>query len=232
VRNIFKSLSILALITLHYGLASIVLANVGGGSGRATSPYIDGNLSEDIPTVSRLKAEEAAEKTVNFTTPVGKHIFGKKIGIVYLKPGSPIKTIENAFYGIITGEKSSRKIDFSIIDSVTILSRDSKGLSIKLDLFPDISVDELLKTRPSYTDLKEKYKRTINMHIPLWAKDKQPLALVGTDSEPDAPYKIITLFDEIPNGQEIKFLYFSSHWWAIRSVTEDLSYPYRMIYKN
>lgn len=233
MKNISKAICILALITLYCcGLASIVLANVGGGSGKATSPYIDGNLPEDSPTVNHLKDEEAAEKTVNFTTPAGKQIYGKHIGVVYLKPASPIKAIETAFFGIVIGEKSPRKIDFSTISSATILSKDSKELSIRLDLFPDISVDELLKIHPTYSDLKEKYTRTITMRIPLWSKGKQPLALVGTDSEPNSPYKIITLFSEIPDGQKIEFLGFSSHWWAIRSVTDDLSYPHREVYKK
>ncbi|MEQ1765835.1 MAG: hypothetical protein ABL859_00265, partial [Methylotenera sp.] len=204
--------------------------NVGGGSGKAASPYIDGDLLEDSPTVNRLKAEEAADKTVNFTTPEGKQIYGKHIGIVYLKPASPIKAIETAFYGTVIGEKVPRKIDFSIISSVTILSKDFKEMSIRLDMFPDISVDELLKINPTYTDLKEKYTRTITMRIPLWSEGKLPLALVGTDSDSNLQYNIIALFSEIPDGQKIEFLGFSSHWWAIRSVTNDLSYPHRKIY--
>lgn len=232
MKNISKAICILTLITLYCcGLASIVHANVGGGSGKASSPYLDKDLPEDSPTVNRLKAEEAAKKVVNFTTPAGKHFYGKHIGVVYLKPGSPIKAIETAFFGTVIGENSPRKIDFSIISSATILSKDSKELSIRLELFPDISVDELLKIRPTYTDLKEKYTRTVTMRIPLWSKGKQPLALVGTDSEPNSPYKIITLFSEIPDDQKIEFLGFSSYWWAIRSVTDDLSYPHRIIYK-
>lgn len=233
MRNISKTSYILAVITLYCcGLSLIVLADVGGGRGKATSPYIDRDLPEDSSTVSRLRDEEAAKKTINFTTTAGKHIYGQKIGIVYLKPGAVVKAIETAFFGIVNGEKSPRKIDFSIISSVTIIAKDSKNLSIQLDLFPDISVEELLKIRPTYTDLKEKHTRTITIQIPLWSKDKQPLALVGTDSEENAPYKIITLFSEIPNGQKINFLGFCSYWWAIQSVTDDIAYPHRVIYKH
>lgn len=233
MRNISKASYILAVITLYcLGLPLVVLANVGGGSGKAESPYIDGNLPEDIATVSRLRAEGAAKKTVNFTTPAGKQVYGRNIGIVYLKPGAPIGTMKTEFFGNVIGENTSRIVDFSTISSATILSKDSKDVSIQLDLFPDILVEQLLEMHPSYTTLKDKYTKTITIRVPLWSQDRQPLVLVGTDSEENSPYRIITLFSEIPEGQKIPFLGSRSPWWAIRSVTDDLAYPYRRIYKN
>lgn len=228
MKNIFKINCFFgAVITFCCGWLSPSLADVGGGSGRAHSPYIEMQLPEDNLTVRRLKAEAAATRTVNFTTSYGKSVYGKRIGIVYAKPGAFLGSTatHTAFFGIVDGETTPRYIDFSIIRNVTILKKDYSSITLKLDLFPDIAVEELLKKRPSYTELKSKYTKTITIWVWLWSEDNQPLALVGSGSEENAPRKIIALFSEIPNAQKIEFLGPDNYWWAIRSVTDDLAYP-------
>jgi hypothetical protein len=217
-------------VCFSVGLPLMVSANVGGGSGEPVSPYIQRDLPQDNTTVSTLRAEEAAGKTVNFTNDSGKQVYGRKIGIVYSKPGAPLKSIDNAFFGTVDGEEVPRRVDFSSISQITIVERNSKDLTVKLDLFPDISVEELLKTQPTYTDLKDKFSRSITIRVPLWSKDKAPLALVGTDTGENSPFKIIAQFSEISNGQEIDFMGAGSYWWAIRSVVEDPAYPIRIHY--
>ena len=231
MKNILKISFLISVCFFCCGLPLSVSANVGGGSGKATSPYIDNNLPENSATVTRLRAKESAERTVNFTTAQGIHVYGRKIGIVYMSPQASIKSFESALNGIVNDEKTQRKIDFSIISTITILSNDSNTLTLQLNLFPDITVDELLKAQPTYINLKNTYSRTVKMRIPLWSKDKQPLALVGTDSAENAPHKFITLLNDLPIGQKIK-LFGSSYWWAIKSVTDDPAYPHRVIYKH
>lgn len=233
MRTIFNLIFITIVIVFYCcWLPLNVSANVGGGSGDPISHYIFKQLTEDESTVNRLKTEEAADKTVNFTTVAGKQIFGNKVGIIYSNHAAPLNSIDTAFVGTVDGEELPRRFDFSIVSNITILKKDSKFLTIKLDLFPDISVEELLKIRPTYTDLKETYSRSTIILVPLWSKDKYPLALVGADEDENAPIRVIALFSEIPDGQEIQLIGSRMRWWAIQSVTDDPAYPYRVIYKK
>jgi hypothetical protein len=87
--------------------------------------------------------------------------------------------------------------------------------------------------KPSYLELQDHYTKTVTLSVPL-KKGELQLALVGKDDDEKAQQKIITLVKDLTNGQDIGPLDLRDDllWWAIKSVTADPAYPYRVIYKN
>ena len=95
--------------------------------------------------------------------------------------------IEHGIVGLIESETIPGRIDFSVIDTITLVSKDSSMLTLQVDLFPNIFADELVRTRPSYSDLKKNFTATKTIRIRLVSDSGQPLALVGKDTEEKAP---------------------------------------------
>src|SRR5262249_7974260 len=129
---------------------------------------------------------------------------------------------QNGLVGIVDTEHAPRKIEFNIIRHISVKGKDAANLTLELELFPKITADELLRMRPSYTELRERYTKIISMRVPLWSPDGLPLALVDSGH----PAKAVALFKDIPI--DANFLISKGNlWWAIGSVTSDPAYPIR-----
>ena len=233
VRNITKFVHYLTVVlSFLIVIDSPSLADVGGGSGRPNSPYLNMDLPEDIETVTRLRDEAATSRIVNFTTPSGTHVFGQRAGFAYTNGGAPLTEVEYGLVGVVDPEKTPRRIDFSIVRMITLVSKNSSTLTVRVDLFPDITPKELIQTRPSYSDLKKKYTATRIMNIPLRTDNGQQFSLVSKAEGEGVPFKVLAFLRDIPIGQQIEIYGAPSLWWAIGSVTEDLAYPHRVIFKK
>lgn len=228
----FDDLRVLAvLIAVCCATPSVCHADVGGGSGKAKSPYIDMHLPENTATMTRLRAEDAANKWINFTTAAGTFVHGKHIAVAFAHSGETPSTFATAFVGTTGNPASSQSIDFSEISSFTVVENQGDFIVLKLNLFPHISNEELLKRHPSYTELRDNYSKTVAIRISLMSEGKKPLVLVGNDAEEQSPPKIIARLRDIPNGQTIE-LGGQNLWWAISSVTNDPAYPHRVVFKK
>lgn len=232
MKSIFRRSTLFAMaIAICFGISFSCGANVGGGSGRAQSPYLDNIAAEDAADVRGLKTQDAKGRFVNFHTPSGRFIYGTQIGAAYARAEPTPSATETAFTGTVEGESVPRAVDFSVIRYVTVLNKDSDTIALKLDLFPDISVDALLKERPSYTTLKERYTKSIAIRLPARSKAGQPLALIGRDAEKNSPLRIVVILGDLSNGLRFEFMG-DNLWWATGSVTDDLAYPHRVIIKK
>ena len=228
MKNIIRIRSVCAItIAIFIGFPFLGNADVGGGRGQAESPYLYKKATEDIVGVNGQRAQDAKDRFVDFALQSGLHIYGTHVGVAYVNGNTTFPNIDTAFTGIVNGETKSRSIDFSVIRYIKVISSNSDTITLRIDLFPDISTAELLNTRPSYIDMKEKYAKLITIRLQARSASGKKLALLGRDVNHNFPLRILAFFSDIPFGQEFELMG-DNHWWAIGSVTDDLAYPNRV----
>ena len=126
------------------------------------------------------------------------------------------------------------------------VDKDQDKLLISVVKFPDISPNELLSLKPTYTELKENYSTELKIWVntknekdeklfiaEIFHKDDQRLDnIFGINmdwfNEKEYFLKTERMMLEFQKHDEIKFWYENRNiWWAIPSVTNDIEYPYR-----
>ncbi len=220
-------------IIFVFGITTIspVVADVGGGSGRAKSPYISGRLPDDVPTVTRIRHEAARSAAINFTMPSGSMVFWQQVGFAYERKGSMPGKVNYSLTGVEKDRNATETTNIDTIQAITVMEKDDRTLTLRLELFPDISTEDLVKNRPSYTELKSQYAAAKLIRVKTKSDSGIPLALVGKDPGEKDQVRVLIYLHELPIGQKID-LQVGERWWAIKSVTDDAAYPYRVVLKK
>ena len=140
------------------------------------------------------------------------------------------------FYGFVPKLHKSLKIKFSDIDSIEIkelynvYGYETRAL-VKVTVFPSISIENLLREKPDYTTLKEKYSKEVLIIIKIRDAIKGNLQLVCNEDD-YSQYTPIESLVYLPKGYKIPFSFEirsdAPVWWAIEEVIKDRSYPYKV----
>jgi hypothetical protein len=154
-----------------------------------------------------------------------------------------------------TGVDESGKdisVDFSVVQSFKIVRIENQQALFEITVFPDITPEDLLKLKPSYTELRDRHTRIIRMWLVLQDRKRGDLYLAGVvGKEPrvmlestgyremrdswfeHGRYYIESeeRMEHIEINREVKLEYNgNSVWWAIPSVIKDRKYPYRQYF--
>ena len=152
-------------------------------------------------------------------------------------------------------EGDELKVEFSQMDKITILEvdRSRKIILMEIEKFPDITVEELLSVKPTYTELKNNYM----LKMKLWVStvnDKGEDLYLASILQKDSPradrffglnptwlesHEFFAIeevkLDKLKKGDEITLSYPMDQrniWYAIPSVIADKEYPYRVVFKH
>ncbi|MEN3332066.1 MAG: hypothetical protein V7641_1431 [Blastocatellia bacterium] len=238
------------LVSLHmFFFFSFSISGIGASdTGKwAISPYSD---REEI-TLEKVKKQREIALTsmvVNYQTDGTKENISE-VGIAYVKNGRTIGQIKRELNGV-TKDGSPIVISFSDIKEVSVIRTESIGPKIrallKVWIFPDISPEQLVKERPTYSKLIEMYTAHERLWVEITNVNTGALSFVGKTWDRDkrvwieAPPRRLQDFNA---RSRIEFLYSSLSpddreggkwkgngqglWWAIPSVFRDAAYPYR-----
>lgn len=144
----------------------------------------------------------------------------------------------------LTGSTDSGplEVDFSEIEQLSILKTEALGSKVraffKVVAFPNVSAEQLVNERPTYSELREKYSKTLELWVDIKTNAAGNLCFVGKQAAPrtvaDFKNDVVMKFemagltpdDRRPgcwkgNGEGI--------WWAIPSVIADTNYPYKRV---
>lgn len=207
-----------------------------GGGKAEISPY---SSKETITAerVSKQKDLARASMTATYEFNGAKETLNA-VGLEWIRGGQ----VSGRTSYQLNGSMDSRPVavDFSEIEELSILRTETNGSKVralfKVVAFPSISAERLVNERPTYTELKAKYSRTVEVWIDIKTTTSGELCFAGKQSAPrrvedlksDVVVKFafagLSLDDKHPGlwkgvGEGI--------WWAIPSVIRDPKYPYR-----
>jgi hypothetical protein len=205
-----------------------------GGGRVEISPY-SSKETITVVRVNRQKELARTSMTATFELNGSKETF-PAVGLEWRKKG---RTGPKAY--ILNGETDSGPlvVDFSEIEELSILRTESSNSKVRalfrVIAFPNVSVEQLVNERPTYTELKEKYSKTLE----LWVVIKN----TSGDLCFGGKQKALRRVEELTNNVLVKFelaglsrddtkpeIWKGSGegiWWAIPSVIRDPAYPYR-----
>jgi len=145
-----------------------------------------------------------------------------------------------------SGEKQSVYLNELEMVKILKIDRDNNKMLISVEKFPNISPNELLTLKPTYSELKGNYSKEIRFWINIkndkdeklylaevYHKDDQRLNdFFGFNMEWFNEKEYFVMYErkmiDFQKNDEIKFWYENRNiWWAIPSVTNDIEYPYR-----
>jgi len=201
--------------------------SVDGGGRAEVSPY----SSNEMITTQRVNRErDLARKSMIATYKIDGAIETiRAVGLVWSKGGRVIGPTKYSLSGA-TDNGDLPSIDFSEIQELSIVKSEttsSPGRALfRVNVFPNISVEQLVNMRPTYSELKERYSRTLDLWVDIKTSTSGDLCFVGKDL---APRRLETF----NNNTVVKFEYVGGGrtgqgiWWAIPSVIRDSAYPYR-----
>jgi len=226
------------------GFAALVFGDVGGG-GNATvrSPYKPGTrvTAEDVASV-RGQCSRARTLASGLTLR-SKHepAYGEGIGLAYWK-GGRLSAPVFQFSGL-EEDGPEAKVDLADIDSFWIVRHEDNLIAddrslIELLVFPTISPRELVDSRPTYSDLRDRFSKSLSLWltvksgvgelclVALGERGRYELVAKFTDIEPDT--KVELSYGRFRHGREM----LPAIWWATEAVTRDGAYPHRIIFKR
>ena len=200
------------------------LGDIGGGSGLTRTPYRDpANVTVEQVTEERKIA--AQNRFCSLPLKSGYVRLLNNICFIYGEEGHPAGAPLYNFPGKDPSGKL-QTVELSDVLSFSIVDYREDECLVKINVFPSISVTELLRQKPSYSDLKLRYTREVQ----LWVKTKSADGpLLVCEIKHDGSRSVACLFNDI-RAQIMIELYGSEHiWYAIQSVIADSDYPYQHI---
>jgi hypothetical protein len=202
------------------------LANVGGGSGVAITPYAyPGEVTAEQMTEERKIAGQNRFVEVPLKSNHDSR-FLRAMCFVYGWEDHPTGAVLYNFHGK-DSSGTLQTIDMSDVLRFAIVSYRGDECLVKVTVFPWISIDELLRQKPSYSDLQLRYTHEVE----LWVKTKSADGpLLVCEIRQDGSRIVACPFTEILPKTNIRLEYAGEHiWYAIQSVIDDPAYPYRVI---
>lgn len=216
-----------------------------GGGRREISPY---QPNSRITTAKVSAQKRIADGSMTLTFTGGQCA---NVGLAYFRDDRIQKGISHSLVGF-TADGVKTSIDFSVIERMSIVQIDesptAKKALIKVSAFPMITPTELVNTRPTYSELVAKYRRSYE----IWVETKNnrgTLSLTSTRATNSTRNDLCAKLESIPAGSEMSLAYSDLKpmhvawtrgglerwwegsgrglWWAIPSVTADVKYPYR-----
>ncbi len=208
--------------------------DISGGPGTAITPY---DKSVNLDQIKQVKEKSSKARRIrNVELKEGKRLgLYDEVGLGFvvnkeIKPEPSYKFI---------GEKDKSgeivEIDFSEIKSLSVIQTNDRAL-VEVVKFPDITPEDLFKTNPKYSHLKNNF---IRFWLEIKDKGKGELNLVGKGYS--GQLEAIAKIQNIKLNTIIEFDYgtfaygprnIPSIWWATPSVIEDPSYPYKIFIKK
>jgi hypothetical protein len=201
----------------------------GGGGGisikQKMTPYPK-NMRQHVNKVKDIKKKSHSKRIAEIPS-IGTCQY---IYFYYDRYGEATKP-EVFIRGVNLDTDRYEKIHFGEIETVEILeSRPPYETIILVKIFPNITPETLIETKPTYSELVDrntllkKMRVTTNKYSDLSFRLK-----INCTENSDASKAIF--FDEIMPGTIIKFSFNLKKqdapiWWAIDSVVNDSSYPY------
>jgi hypothetical protein len=226
------------LVVVIIALGVFAHADIGGGSGKVKTPYSPRNPAS-LADVTKVKSFASTTRTLNDVVSEGTHVTrgGQNVGLMYVKgttpAGTPLYKLEGTADG---GAKIA--VDFNEIDSFVVVGegRDATSITVEVTQFPAITPAELLEKKPSYTDLKNNYTKTVRLHLKTKGPGGKDLCLVAKNP-PAKDYGVVAKLSELAANSKVELGYgafpwgtlsLPAIWWATESVTADKKYPYRV----
>ncbi|MEK6289172.1 MAG: hypothetical protein AABO57_25955 [Acidobacteriota bacterium] len=204
-----------------------------GGGRSEISPY----SSKDLITAERVNRQKDLARTsmtATYELNGAKENIGE-VGLTWTKAGVSGET-GYQLKGVMNGR--SRVVDFSEIQELSIVKTETTSskvrVLIKVIAFPNVSAEQLVNERPTYSELKQKYSRTLELWVDVKTKASGDFCFVGKQVAPRP-------LEDFKNAVQFEYSGLSkddSHsgmwkgggegiWWAIPSVIRDPNYPYR-----
>ncbi|HVW30009.1 MAG TPA: hypothetical protein VHC69_31825 [Polyangiaceae bacterium] len=215
-------------VLLAFGfVAAAAFGGSGGGSGHPITPYPDGK-----PTLEAINTQRA--KPIFFgdvALSVKPRESFSKADLCFAKAGKCSGPIVRAFSGK-DAQDSPVTVALADVRSVRLLKVVDRGkrgaiVSVEIEMFPDITPEDLLRDKPSYSALRSK---KVRISVALERADGARLAFgpLPCCSEDRAvgleEVQIDSAITAEPQWEE--------YWYAVNSVTSDPSFPYRAVSKK
>lgn len=242
-RNVCRSKSALILFVLSILCAAAMSAGgvLANGSGVPISPYPRHNEAseEDIIQAKDIASRMHAVRDIELKGEAA-HKLGQwqEVGLMYVKG----QTARGEPFFLFSGTTESGNevgIDFSEIESFRVVEIKKRLFGkdrarVEILRFPNISPQDLLARKPSYSELRQNYTDTVSVWIHLGGEGGGKLCFVGRNVLSDSGssnggYEVIArirdiekvdLYQGLPRREAL--------WWAISSVITDEHYPHRV----
>ncbi len=237
------------LILFEFLLLSVsVEADIGGGSGELLTPYVPGTevTEEEVSEIKKLSMTNRVVPSLHIVDTNVKR-YGEQVGLAFVKNRQLVDNLFFEFRGQEPGEKVPISVDFSNILRFTILEIKKRLFNsdialIRIKLFPNISVRELLEDKPSYTKLVKEKSRLVDLLVEL-EQNNGELCLVGTEGHSPGQYIILSEIRNIELNVPVSLDYgyvkldsfdhkITTIWWAVHSVIQDEEYPYKVFFMH
>jgi hypothetical protein len=228
----------------HLGLAVLVLSlqvlasplPMDGGGRREITPY-QPNSQLTLAKVSDQKLIGDSSMTLTFDGGQCANA-----GLAYAKNGKVQGRISHSLTGT-TDDQTKASIDFSVVEKMSLVRKAESAKTTKalfrIIVFPSISPSELVETRPTYSDLLDKYRKTYEVWVEI-KNSRGNLSFTSSADENATRNDLCGKVEDILASSEITLAHpdlkpdhdawkgtGKGLWWAIPSVTGDAKYPYR-----
>lgn len=213
-------------------MAGLMVVRGFDGSGGRLSPYSP-NDKVTTKLVKKFRTDSSKSRIAFLDPrPTGaEKTFG--LLLAWTKPGETSQPIQT-----LTGIDSSgkkRQIDMAVLSQLKVVSIDSAHgtLSVEVELFPDITPDDLIKKQPTYRQLWPEYRKTLELRIETTDSKGRTLALIDAKNPGNPGLALASLPGDtvvivLPHTPTTRDrVDRASLWWAIPSVMDDPDYPYR-----
>jgi hypothetical protein len=241
----YKFKVVVFLFLIVFGTDFSAKGDVGGGSGKAATPFVPGKevKEEEIVFVKNISKRS---RTIEELKLKGKRTtqYGEKVGLNYVKDQNVSDEPFFEFRGT-TETGDTMNIDFSEVKSFTLLRIDNRWFArdralLQVVQFPYISPKDLLsiKPKPSYSDLKKNYTKSVRLWVTLEGEAHSELCIIGVKWSDEEKYEVLSKLRDIELNSEVILEYgnfevesigrMPSIWWAIPSVIQDERYPYKL----
>jgi hypothetical protein len=226
------------LLVVVISLGVLAYADIGGGPGKVKTPYSPRNPAS-LEDVTKVKSFASTTRTLTDVVSEGTHVTkgGQNVGLMYVKGAVPAGT---PLYKLEGTNDSGAKVtvDFNEIGSFVVTSDGSDATSVVVEVtqFPAITPAELIAKKPSYTDLKKDYTRTVRVRVKTKGAAGKVLCLVAKNP-PAKGYGVVARLTDLPANSKVELGYgafpwgtlsLPAIWWATESVTADKNYPFRV----
>jgi len=169
-----------------FGAFFSVKGDIGGGSGKAISPYVPDKkvLLEEIVSMKNFSTKNRFIQQFSLKETTAPQ-YVEKVGLYYAKDEIVSDEIIFEFNGITeTGEKMN--IDFSEVKSFSLIEIDNRLFSkdralLQIILFPHISAEQLfsIQPQPSYSELKDNFTKIVKLWVNIEDEEDNELCIVG-----------------------------------------------------
>jgi len=211
--------------------------DIGGGSGRVKTPYTPGKPVL-VAEVARIKNISTRTRLLRDVPSEGTHVTGagKDVGLAFVK-GEKVAGNPSFIFKGTTEDGAKASIDFSELLSLSVVQREDVRVLLEVVQFPIITPEELISSKPTYSDLFEHNRKTVRMWVATRSAGKD-LCLVGKDE--NKRYRVIAKINQLSTNTKVDLDYgtfvfgdinLPAIWWATESVTRDTKYPYRVVVK-